>query len=1012
MNAEGLRCRVAPLAAALLWLWTPSTGLAQQLAIRHYTQADGLPHNQVTSIHQDSKGYLWIGTYEGMSRFDGYRFGNYAVKDGLENFIINTVAEDRRRRLWVGTNGGGVARLLDASDMPEAGEPGRSRRASGAHPKRFVSFRVGDGNANNVNALTFDREHTLWCATDAGLYRARATDLSPPRFEEVLSEPRGVSRIFADSRGRLWFGMIAGGLFQIVDGRPVAETEPSSLGDSRLVAIVEGRDGKLRAANERHVFELLEATNARPSRWQAVPIALEAAQVITALHADADGRLWIGTKSGLIKYDGARQKTYRAREGVRAPEVSAITDDREGNLWFAAGTGGLSQLRGDYVVSYTAAAGLSESDTVKVIEDRGGSIYVATRGGQLFEIVDDRAKAVDGWTAPFSTYGRWMLQSQRGGWWMSNGSGLYHVRRSPLQGGADWRLVRSTSLSSLRLMSQSPGDLPVLIEDTSGYIWLTANEGLHRFRPVAGVPALERVVGLPILVTPLLRDRTGAVWLGNHDSLARFRDGRIIYFEPSEGLPEVRPRAVFVDSRGWLWVGLRFGGVSMTRTPGAEQPQFTNYSTRTGLASDTVWSIAEDDQGRMYFGTGRALDRLDVSTGRIRHFTTADGLAGDLVMSCLKDRAGRIWVATTSGVSRVDPRAERAVGAPPPIFISRIQIAGEELPLPETGTTQVRQFDVQASRNNLLIEYVSPRFQGTATPSYQYRLDNVDRDWSAATDQRVVNYARLAPGSYRFRVRSIDREDTAGVQEATLAFRILPPIWLRGWFIALAASLLLGSALAFHRMRVRQAVAMERIRRQVATDLHDDVGSGLSQVAILSEVLKRRVPGEEDVHSLSEIATLARAMRASMSDIVWAVDPEKDRLADLVQRMRKVASNALEAAGVSVEFRAPDRAIDRIALAPDRRRHVLLIFQELVANIARHACATRVVVDMIVSNNTLTLRVADDGCGFDLSADHAGHGLGSLDRRARELGGRLKIDSRPNTGTTVEVFVPLRSVRL
>ena len=212
-----------------------------------------------------------------------------------------------------------------------------------------------------------------------------------------------------------------------------------------------------------------------------------------------------------------------------------------------------------------------------------------------------------------------------------------------------------------------------------------------------------------------------------------------------------------------------------------------------------------------------------------------------------------------------------------------------------------------------------------------------------------------------------------------------------------------------HAYRVRQVLAIERIRRQVAIDLHDDVGSGLSQVAILSEVARRdAAPGAAAL--MTETAGLARAMRESLSDIVWAVDPRKDKLADLVRRMRQVAFNALEADGCQVEFHAPgDDRIERVGLAPDRRRHLLLIFKEAVTNIVRHAHASRVAIDLTLHSGAISLAIHDDGRGFDPGRRFDGHGLHSMERRAAELGAQLSIESTPETGTTMRVHVPLAS---
>src|SRR5262249_43363543 len=240
-----------------------------------------------------------------------------------------------------------------------------------------------------------------------------------------------------------------------------------------------------------------------------------------------------------------------------------------------------------------------------------------------------------------------------------------------------------------------------------------------------------------------------------------------------------------IDSRGWLWIGFRNRGVSMTKDPAAEHPDFVNYSTVTGLASDYVLSISEDDSGRIYLGTFKGLDRLDPLTGEIRHFTAKDGLAGDAIGQCTKDRQGNIWVATNTGLSKLDPHAEQFRTREPAIFISRVQVAGEDVPVAETGAVSVSPIELPSSRNDLLIEYVGLSFQGEQEIKYQYKLEGANADWSAPADLRSVNYGRLSPGRYHFLVRAITRDGIASVEPAVFEFRILPPIWQRWWFISL-----------------------------------------------------------------------------------------------------------------------------------------------------------------------------------------------------------------------------------
>ncbi|MEP7272777.1 MAG: triple tyrosine motif-containing protein [Acidobacteriota bacterium] len=314
-----------------------------------------------------------------------------------------------------------------------------------------------------------------------------------------------------------------------------------------------------------------------------------------------------------------------------------------------------------------------------------------------------------------------------------------------------------------------------------------------------------------------------------------------------------------------------------------------------------------------------------------------------------------------------------------------------------------------ASRNNILVEYVALDFRSEGALKYQYQLEGVDPRWSPPTDQRSVNYARLAPGSYRFQVRAINREELVSKDPAVLEFRILPPLWQRWWFVTLALIVtgLVGAAII--RNRVARLVAIERVRTRIAADLHDDIGSGLSRIAILSEVARQRVNGETAAgEPLAVIAGASRDLVDSMSDIVWAINPDKDQLSDLVQRMRRFSSDLFTARRIEFRFEAPGEE-QALKIGADLRRQVFLIFKESVNNIARHSACSEAQIELRIKNKWLTLQVMDNGPGFDTEQISDGQGLTSMRARARSLGGGLQIISRKPSGTIVELKVPLEA---
>ncbi|MEK6285144.1 MAG: two-component regulator propeller domain-containing protein [Acidobacteriota bacterium] len=989
---------------------------SQQLSVRRYSVSDGLPHRSIRCIYQDAKGYLWFGTADGLSRFDGYRFINYAAHDGLEHPVVNSITEDPQGRMWVGTWGSGVARLV--SEPQEA--LSLRQRNSRTTARKFVTYPVGSTQGSNeVSKILFDADSRLWCFTNGGIYRALATESEDPQFELVLPA-KGPA--FADSRGHLWF-VVGKELLLIVKGQVIRYGLSDEVVRSSVVSMVEDQRGRLLVSNSGGVFEFIRPTSPQEStpvsntspdpkgigRWDRLPITLMRDERILTMANGSSGVLWIGTSKGLIKYQDGSQSNYTSAQ--LSAEIGSLYEDRDGNLWMGTRSGLLCKLSGEAIVSFTEAEGLPDQNVQRVIEDREGRMYASTHDGGIVEILNEKAVPVPGSQAPpFNSVRKRVLQDRRGDWWIGTDKGLYRFPGPKLQLQHGKKVTAGDGRSEIPVFS-GPG----MHEDPGGKLWISSRGNLFLFGPGRqGSHTRERfqLAKMSSTITDavlvMIGDSSGALWLGGYGGLGRLINGKIQVVEPAEGLPDVQARAFFQDSRGRLWIGLRYRGVSMTTDPTAEPPKFVNYSTENGLASDTVHSIAEDNLGRLYFATNKGVDQVDLTTGNIRHFTTADGLAGNEINDCFRDSRGDIWIGTETGLSRFNPRTELTVRQPPPIYLSRLQVAGEEVPLPETGAISLPAFTLPGSQNNIMIEYVGLSFQGGRQLKYQYKLEGVDADWNPPTEQRSLNLARLGSGAYRFLVRAIDEDGLASPEPAMLEFRILSPIWQRWWFMTLAAMLVGLAAYAIVRYRVARLIELERVRTRIATDLHDDIGSNLSRIAILSEVVSQQVDkgNLRVIEPLSTIAATSRELVDSMSDIVWAINPNKDHLSDLTQRMRRFASDIFTARKLEFSFRAPS-AEAYTKVGADVRRQVFLIFKESVSNLMRHSACTRVDIELQIEGGWLDLTLKDNGKGFDLSHVSHGHGLKSMTARAKSLGGQLDIISNKAEGTIVTLKAPL-----
>jgi len=734
--------------------------------------------------------------------------------------------------------------------------------------------------------------------------------------------------------------------------------------------------------------------------------------MVRAFLEASDGQIWIATLDGLTQFDGDRFRAFTKAHGV--PGATSLAEDRFGNVWIGTAGGGALRLARNGFTSYTEADGLAATPIRDVLQGPAGELHVVSVNQRIHRFDGTRFTAVQVNLSEDvgALSSGFALQDRTGEWWMPGGAGLYRFPR--VENVEHLSRIRPKAIYTTH-DGLAGDDVNRLFEDSRGDIWIgritptslvltrweRASETFYRYSDADGVPAFSRT-------TAFSEDREGNVWIGFWDGLARYRNGRFTLFTTADGAPAGAITALHVDQGGRLWVASARGGVSRIDSPSAARPRFVSYTTAQGLSSNLVTIITEDGWGRMYLGMPAGLDRLDPASGQVRHYTTADGLTAGELLSGFRDRDGTLWFGGYNGLSRLVPTPDRPK-SPAAVFIGSLRVAGESYMTFDLGERDIPRFELEPSQNQLQIDFFGLGTGAGDELRYQYWLEGADRNWNAPTEQRNVNYANLSPGHYRFVVRAVTDDGALSQKPATVEFTILRPVWQRWWFLTLATLVVAAAAFWLYRARVANLLAVERVRTRIATDLHDDLGSNLSQIAILSEVLHRGVTKEDHVTAklLSLITVTANESVESMSDIVWAINPKGDSFQNLIRRMRRFASDGFTARNIDFEFRAPE--IDRrVEMGADLRREVFLLFKEAVNNVMRHSNCTRAEIEAHLDGDELILRVSDNGQGFDTTQDTDGHGLVSIRRRARNLAGTLELTSVPGSGTTIALRVPLR----
>jgi len=1020
-----MRWRAIVLGAAVF----PFLLKSELLPIRTYSTADGLASDSVYGIVADSRGFLWLFTSEGLSRFDGYHFTTYGVEDGLPHGLVTALIETRSGDHWIGTPRG-LSRILTVG--------------GGA---RFTNYRLAPEPAtNNIGTLLELRSGAILAATAGGLFEWT----HPPDFrrrELTGIDPLTISDMVEDPAGNLWVGTTNAGIY-------VYGIAPAN-GSARIVQRFDQNNGlpgkwvnMLLVDSKGRLWAAVRGGLAMISRpltgkdpggsWSIEKVYSHNSPLVgtdvTALHEAADGSLWVGTASGISRLSWGTGtlpviENLTRNQGLSDLQILALAEDQAGNIW--AGTEGAGVMRIDRVgfTTFREQDGLASDRAFSVFEDRAGELLTVTSGAgnkaahsvDIFDGVRFHSVAPGRFNEnPSWGWDRVLLQSRTGEWWGATDRGL--CQYGPMKAQDLDRRDPRTCYSNDTIFR--------VFEDSKGSVWASAQskrgDRLMRWDPQTNTVTTLPPPKLPSgprnnLVSAFAEDSKGNIWMGLYaGGLYRYDGHQFKYFQKSDGVPGGTISALLAEGDG-LWVGSN-AGLGRVENTGDDRLRVEIYNAARGMSSNNIVCITSDLQGRIYACTGKGVDRLEPKTGHIRHFSTANGLAHGALKSAIRDRKGALWFATTQGLSKfipsaLVPTADRRV-AGPRIFITDLRIGGLAYPLSQVGETRVSRLELNPSQNQLQVDFVGIDYEPGDILRYSYKLEAADSEWSPPRSQHAVNYAALSGGKYHFQVKAVTSDGLESTVPAEIDFIVLPPVWRRWWFESLALALAIAVVFAAHRYRVAQAVSLERIRTTIATDLHDDIGASLSQIAILSEVARVNANREGRTDSqghadepLERVATLARELVESMGDIVWSIRSEAHGMESLIRRMREFAIDLLSSQGVDFELRTPQLG-KNVELSLQARRQVFLIFKECIHNAARHSRCTAVVAELRIVDREAVFTIEDNGTGLRAEektpGPAGGTGISNMRRRSQELGGGIQLTSKPGEGCCVEIHFPMR----
>jgi signal transduction histidine kinase/ligand-binding sensor domain-containing protein len=973
MGARVLALLCVLVASASALAGEPSA--SQPYVWRSWTRLDGLPGSQVWTITQDHSGYIWIGTNEGLVRFDGVRFvpGRQLGFDRLPNASVRALFVARDGSVWIGFGTGGIGRLKD---------------------RRLETFTTDDGLPPGVvAAINEDQRGSIWAASANGLYRFQ--DGRWDRISLVAGEPaRSISGLYPDKQGRLWVGVRAG-VYRNASDAPTRFEHVTAV---PALSFAEDDAGNVWGVGD----VALTLLSVSPPRTIAAATAYAPGRRIVA---DRRGRIWVGTLGdGLLRVNpGSETVDEFSRPGVSSYDhVLAVFEDREGNIWVGTPRGLERGTRG-LIRSLPEPGDGITAPVQAVAAATDGSVWVGTTNGLHRFAPNGRGTLVNA-----------VNLARRGVIALHGGAG-----------GSMWVATRREigRFENGRFLSLIPvGTLmnrPVaMTTDSHGVLWLCDLErGLFTWDGKALVAVPPDQYGNRAAFS-ILADRAGRIWAGHLDGTISVHDAeRLRLYTSADGVIGSVVTGFYEDDAGTIWAGSRNGLMRI------RDGRIDAVTWNRGLPGHTITAITGDRSGNLWIGVSAGVARLKaddfdkVVTGAVPAlphtlYDGSDGLRGDpfplTAPAVARGGDGRLWFLTSDGVAVVSPERHEKERMAPPIVIEAIDADQASIVPSGDGHLPPRTA-------SLRIDYAALSFVAPEKIRFSYRMEGFDTDWVDAGTRRQAFYTNLAPGEYRFRVRA-SNDGVPSVGEAVWAFTLAPAFYQTRWFAAGMTLMALTVAALAWRVRVQQvrgrfsAILVERTR--VAREIHDTLLQSLLGVMFRLDEVSNVI----DVSSDSAKEQLVRLRR----QVEFYVREARYSIRDL-------RSPILESRGLATAIRAigetltGERAVAfHLDVAGSPRgdlqhidAHLLRIGQEAMTNAMRHGRATTVRVELRYRPDSIALCVRDDGKGFDTAvanaSDGAHWGLRTMRERTEQIGGTLRITSADGEGTVVEAVAPIPS---
>lgn len=931
---------------------------AQIYPFRGYSIEDGLTENTVNAITQNTEGYVWIGTENGLNKFDGLDFETYFEIHGLQSNKIYSLFEDAESKLWIGT-GKGINYLQNDSIY---------------YTKDYASL---DGM--QILDIYQDKNEDMWFATaNNGVWLLDENNGLTQYSKAHGLNSNQVNKI-AETSNILWIAT-NNGLTGLYHGNIRTFTTKNGLPDNQIRDIITDEEDNLWIATKNGLAKYEDGNFELYAQQDSLKN-----NDIYALNIDLYKRIWLGTSGGISLFENNNFKNFSIENGLSAATIKTSMLDRDGNLWFGTVGGGVNLFLGDYFENYNTNNGLSNNVVTSFAESDDGLFWIGTYGGGINKF-DGNAFTKIGIEQGLKDERIYALhKDSKDRVWVGMREGL--------------AIIQNNQINNFQSARFPYKKIRHIYESSDGTIWIsTYEDGLIRYKNNTFHQFTEQDGLADNTVLATIEDEDENLWIATYGGVSKFENGEFENYSVQDGLPNNAVMTITLDNKGKIWVST-FGGIAWF-----DGQKFKSITVDDGLPNRICYFIKQSVDGLYWIGTNNGLVSFDADKfygddplEKDRAFNTLSkeqGLISDEMTqgAVFADLDGHLWVGSVEGTSHFIPDRYTEDTFAPNVKINDLIASGKLYEVQD-------KIKLAYDENTIEIFFSGINYTAPSKLVYALKLEGAENDWQR-TSNRYARYPALPSGKYVFNVVARNSNGKWSEKATKLNIVIRDPFWQQWWFITLAIILLIGFVLFIYSYyKTTKQVEIERMRVRIASDLHDDVGASLTEIALNSDFIREMDTDPELKKILGAIGNQSRKIVTSLDDIVWSIDSRNDTIGDLTDRMQDYLLNVLSPKNMKIEYDFDDLKMQN-KLPVILKENLYLIFKEAVNNIFKYSNGNLVQISMKTVDNSYIFTIFDNG-DSGMGEKKTGHGLRNMKMRAKRI--NAKVDISHINGFTITV---------